>query len=42
MKAEDIKGWLRGVLREEKEEEGEEDTGDNCNWRLFVHLLQTI
>ena len=29
MKAEDIKGWLRGLLREEKEEEGEEDAGDN-------------
>ena len=38
MRAEDIKGWLHGIV--EEEEEDTEGAGDN--WRLFVTLIQTI
>ena len=38
MRAEDIKGWLRGIR--EEEDEGREGAGDK--WRTFVLLIQTI
>ncbi len=34
----DIKGWLRGMVEEEKE--GREGAGDK--WKLFVKLIQAI
>ena len=38
MRAEDIKDWHDGILREENT--GEAGPGDN--WRLLVNLIQTI
>ena len=38
MRAEDLKEWHRGILREENS--GEAGPGDN--WRLLVHLIQSI
>ena len=40
IRAETIKGWLRGVEREEKEEEGNAGAGDT--WRTFVRLIQKV
>ena len=44
MRAEDVKGWLSGMEREERARkegvEGQEGAGDS--WRLFVQLLQHI
>jgi exonuclease III len=38
MRAEDIKGWLRGII--EEEEDGREGAGDK--WRAFVELIQAV
>ena len=35
---ETIKGWLRGMEREEKEEEGNAGAGDA--WRTFLKLIE--
>ena len=40
MHSEDIKGWLRGIKKEERDDNGQAEAGDK--WRLFVQLVQTI
>ena len=40
IRAETIKGWLRGVEREEKEEEGNAGAGDA--WRTFLKLIERL
>ena len=42
MRAEDCKGWLRGVEQEEDPKTAEGNEGAGGNWRLFVQLVQTI
>ena len=41
IRAEDLKGWLRGAQMEEDPEVLVHD-GAGDSWRLFVHLVQTI
>ena len=40
IRAEHIKGWLRNMEREEKEEHGNEGVGDA--WRKFVKFIHAI
>ena len=40
IRAETIKGWLRGMEREEKEEEGNAGAGDA--WRTFLKLIERL
>lgn len=40
MRAEDIRGWLRGIEEEEDQKRGTEGAGNK--WRLFVKLIQSI
>ena len=39
MRGEDIKGWLRGIKKEEQDDNGQTEAGDL--WRMFVQLVQT-
>ena len=40
MRGEDIKGWLRGIEKEEWDDNVHAEAEDS--WRLFVQLVQTI
>ena len=40
IRAETINGWLRGVEREEKEDEGNTGAGDT--WRTLLKLVKAI
>jgi hypothetical protein len=39
MRAEHVKDWLRGVLREE-DAKGQRASGNGDDWQLFAHLVQ--
>jgi hypothetical protein len=42
MRAEHVKTWLRGVLKEEDPESQGSFVGNGDNWRLFVKLVQAV
>ena len=42
MRAEDIRGWLRGIEEEEDQKRGTEGAGAGNKWRLFIKLIQSI
>jgi hypothetical protein len=42
MRAEHVKTWLRGVLKEEDPERQGNFVGNGDNWRLFVELVQVV
>jgi len=42
VRAEHVKTWLRGILKEEDPERQGNFAGNGDNWRLFVELVQAV